>query len=84
MKRYTLLILTVLMLAPLLPFAEPTDELKEIDDLRFSNPLDSLSLAVIGSMTFLLEGYILAQCLTTGQFPVGDMEQKANWATVAW
>ncbi|MBT4066014.1 MAG: RCC1 repeat-containing protein, partial [Euryarchaeota archaeon] len=41
MKRYTLLILTVLMLAPLLPFAEPTDELKEIDEPRLSSGLAS-------------------------------------------
>ena len=41
MKRYTLLILTVLMLAPLLPFAETIDELKEIDEPLLSSGLAS-------------------------------------------
>ena len=41
MKRYTLLILTVLMLAPLLPFAESTNELKEIDEPLLSSGLAS-------------------------------------------
>ncbi|HIL66089.1 MAG TPA: RCC1 repeat-containing protein, partial [Candidatus Poseidoniales archaeon] len=45
MKRYSLLILTLLMLAPLLPFAEPTNELKEIDEPRFSNALGSIILS---------------------------------------
>jgi len=41
MKRYTLLILTVLMLAPLLPLAESTNELKEIDEPLLSSGLAS-------------------------------------------
>ncbi|MDA1131306.1 MAG: hypothetical protein O3B00_07385, partial [archaeon] len=61
MKRYTLLILTVLMLAPLLPFAEPTDELNEEQKrswssgqytaLLYSNPNKFVNLSSGGSHT---------------------------------
>ena len=56
MKRYTLLILTVLMLAPLLPLAEPTDELNEEQKRSWSS----------GQYTALLYSYEKIVNLSSG------------------
>jgi len=73
MKRYTLLILTVLMLAPLLPLAEPTDGLDE-------TPLPSLTS---GQFTVALVDTIIPQLVVGGGFTCSILMIHSNAGAMA-